>query len=208
MQCILCKGTALFFKEAHEIKYYQCKNCGSVQMDPQFYISLHAEESRYLTHNNDVDDPRYQNFVSPITKRVLQDFNSSKTGLDYGCGTGPVAASELFKKDFKVALYDPFFKPDKTPLSKTYDFIICCEVMEHFYNPFQEFQQFYELLNPGGKLYCKTSLFSEEVNFDKWYYKDDPTHVFFYTKESLTWIKKKFGFQKLEVLPKVIIFSK
>ncbi len=208
MQCILCKRDTEFFREAREIKYYQCKNCGSVQMDPQFYISANAEEERYLTHNNDVEDPRYQNFVSPITSRILKDFNSSQTGLDYGCGTGPVAASELGKKGYKVALYDPYFKPEKSSLRKNYDFIICCEVMEHFYNPYEEFQRFYNLLNPGGKLYCKTSLFSEAVNFDKWYYKDDPTHVFFYTEESLKWIKEEFNFKKLEVFPKVIVFSK
>lgn len=208
MQCILCKANTKAFQTINLREYVECRNCGGVQLTPCFYVKPNAEKARYLTHNNDVEDPRYQNFVFPITSRILQDFSASNKGLDYGCGTGPVAANELEKRGFEVALYDPFFQPNTRVLNKTYDFIICCEVMEHFFLPAREFSNLAKRLNPGGRLYCKTSLYSSKIDFKKWYYKDDATHVFFYTKKSLQWIKEKSKFSVLEIYRDVIVFTK
>ena len=80
--------------------------------------------------------------------------------------------------------------------------------MEHFYEPQAEFKALSHRLKPGGKLYCKTSLYSETINFENWYYKDDPTHVFLYTTKSLEWIAENLGFSALEINPEVIIFKK
>ncbi|MGY5851173.1 class I SAM-dependent methyltransferase [Salegentibacter sp. F14] len=208
MKCTLCSAETRAFRKIKNRKYVCCSNCESILLLPEYYIPENAEKQRYLTHNNDIEDPRYQQFVSPITSRVLRDFSLIHKGLDYGCGTGPVVASELAKKDFSVALYDPFFHPDKSALKNTYDFIICCEVMEHFYQPEMEFRELSGILNPAGKLYCKTSLFSRDITFDSWYYKDDPTHVFFYTEKSLFWIRDNLGFNKVEIMPDLLVFSK
>lgn len=208
MHCILCSALTKTFRTINTREYVECCKCGGIQLSPNSYVSKQAEKARYLTHNNDVEDPRYQKFVSPITSRILRDFSIKSKGLDYGCGTGPVAATELEKQGFKLALYDPYFHPATAVLSATYDFIICCEVMEHFYSPSQEFSALASRLNPGGKLYCKTSLYSKDINFEKWNYKDDPTHVFFYTEKSLHWIKENLNFTELDVYKDVIVFTK
>jgi len=62
-------------------------------------------------------------------------------------------------------LYDPFFHPKSELLAKKYDFIIACEVIEHFHDPRKEFELLYKLLNQGGKLYLMTDLYSQEVDF-------------------------------------------
>ena len=67
--------------------------------------------------------------------------------------------------------------------------------MEHFHKPDEEFLILKGLLKPGGSLLCKTDLHHPEINFEKWYYKNDPTHVFIYTKDSCHWIAKHFGFE-------------
>ncbi|HSI70741.1 MAG TPA: class I SAM-dependent methyltransferase [Gillisia sp.] len=175
---------------------------------PEFYVDPIAEKNRYEEHNNDVNDPRYQNFVSPITTAVLADFPATATGLDYGCGTGPVAAVQLQKQGYTVKLFDPFFENHPQNLEQQYDFIICCEVMEHFFYPYEEFKLLAGLLKPGGKLYCKTSIYNDDRDFDSWYYKNDPTHVFLYSPESLEWIKDNLKFSKLQVQPKLIVFEK
>ncbi|WP_081212447.1 class I SAM-dependent methyltransferase [Salegentibacter sediminis] len=208
MNCTLCGAETKTFWKSKNREFVVCTNCEGIQLLPEFYINKEAEKQRYLTHNNDVEDPRYQEFVSPITSRVLNDFSAKNTGLDYGCGTGPVATSELEKQGYSVALFDPYFYPDKSVLKNFYDFIICCEVMEHFHDPAREFRDLSYKLNPGGKLYCKTSLYTEGLDFDTWYYKNDPTHVFFYTEKSLIWIRDNFGFSKLELESKLMVFSK
>lgn len=208
MQCTLCRGTTRDFQLLREIRYVRCQNCKSVLLVPEFFVSSQAEKARYLEHNNDVADPRYQNFVSPITSKVQEDFSTQSIGLDYGCGTGPVATAELQEKGYSINLFDPYFEDHPEVLQHLYDFIICCEVMEHFHKPCEEFEKLYSLLLPGGKLYCKTSLFSDSMDFNRWYYKNDPTHVFFYSEESLEWIRGNIGFKKLEIFPKLIVFEK
>lgn len=208
MPCSLCSGSTRRFMEYENREYFKCTNCGAVLLSHACYISAAAEKQRYEFHHNDVNDPDYRKFTNPITTRILEDFTSVHYGLDYGCGTGPIISSELRKKDYKVALYDPYFKPDEEVLNQEYDYIFCCEVMEHFHEPAKEFERLASLLLPKGKLYCKTSLFSGETDFRNWYYKNDPTHVFFYTRESLQWIKSQYDFKSLEILPGLIVFGK
>jgi SAM-dependent methyltransferase len=169
--------------------------------------SQHEERERYLEHNNDVNDVRYQRFVKPITSAVQNDFSSSSAGLDFGGGTGPVITKILTDKGFNIEDYDPFFNYRPELLEKKYDYIACCEVMEHFFKPLEEFILLRKLLKPGGKLYCMTSLYRHGIYFKGWKYKDDPTHVFFYHRKALEYIQHEVGFTSLSVHKKLIIFE-
>ncbi|WP_127844427.1 class I SAM-dependent methyltransferase [Psychroflexus aestuariivivens] len=211
--CPLCASKAFYFCSIDEPErhYFRCSSCCAVFLHPENYIDKNAEQERYETHNNDVDDPRYQKFVSPITDAVQQHFPKTAAGLDYGCGTGPVASKVLERKGFKeVALYDPFFQPHKKNLDKTYDYIICCEVMEHFFDPKFEFERLRKLLKKNGKLFCKTTILEEDISvegFINWWYNKDPTHVFFYTENTLKFISKHFDFQTVKIEAKLITFG-
>lgn len=166
LKCLLCNfDTEIFFKEKGR-EFFKCGNCLSIMLNPTNYISKINEKARYENHNNDVDDIRYQNFVAPIVKSVIKDYKSSHIGLDFGAGTGPVITSMLEKKGYELNLYDPYFHNYPQNLNRKHDFIVCCEVIEHFYNPFKEFKLMSEILNPNGRLYCMTSLYDEEINFE------------------------------------------
>lgn len=208
LKCLLCNfDTEIFFKEKGR-EFFKCGNCLSIMLNPTNYISKINEKARYENHNNDVDDIRYQNFVAPIVKSVIKDYKSSHIGLDFGAGTGPVITSMLEKKGSELNLYDPYFHNYPQNLNRKHDFIVCCEVIEHFYNPFKEFKLMSEILNPNGRLYCMTSLYDEEINFEDWYYRNDETHVFFYHKKTIKWISDKFEFSKVEISERLITFSK
>ncbi|MBF0253274.1 MAG: class I SAM-dependent methyltransferase, partial [Candidatus Omnitrophica bacterium] len=156
------------------------------------------EKKRYEKHNNDVNDPGYRKFVEPIVLEILNRYTPMHKGLDYGCGPGPVVAEMLKNKGYSVELYDPYFCDNREALKKKYDFIICCEVIEHFNSPAKDFERLRDLLNPGGALFCMTELYSENTDFKNWHYSNDPTHVFFYHTKTLSWIKAKFAFNSLE----------
>jgi 2-polyprenyl-3-methyl-5-hydroxy-6-metoxy-1,4-benzoquinol methylase len=93
-------------------------------------------------------------------------------------------------------------------LETTYDFIVCCEVIEHFHKPSKEFQLLFELLKPGGFLFCMSQQIPEHQSFEEWYYKNDPTHVIFYSEENLQWIKKRFGFSEVLLDGRLISLKK
>ncbi|MEK7377224.1 MAG: class I SAM-dependent methyltransferase, partial [Candidatus Margulisiibacteriota bacterium] len=159
-------------------------------------------------HNNDIEDREYQNSVAPIVKAVSASFSTQCRGMDFGCGQNSVIKHLLQKEGFALDLYDPFFKDDKSILSNKYDFITCCEVIEHFHHPAKEFKLLSCLLKPGGKLYCMTDLYKDDTDFEKWYYKNDKTHVFFYHPETVRYIKENFGFEDYRIENRLIVFNK
>ncbi len=207
MPCSLCNCSTQEFQTVNDREYVQCSGCKAILLSPENYLSPQAEKFWFGLHNNDVNDPGYIAFVSPIVNRIKADFPKKSQGLDFGCGTGPVIASELIKSGYAVALYDPYFHPNKNVLRNKFDFIICCEVMEHFKNPFKEFLLLRSLLTDNGKLYCKTEMWNDALDFQNWHYKNDLTHVIFYNRETLEWIQSNLNFSRIEILSNSIIFS-
>jgi len=206
--CSLCNSTSKLFLEDQLRTFYQCDNCNGIFIPPFGQPSAKREKNRYDTHNNDVNDPRYQKFVSPITTYIKKQFNESHKGLDYGAGPGPVITKLLRDDNYNIRTYDPYFDKDIETLEYIYDYIVCCEVIEHFHQPYEEFDFLYSRLEEGGELVCMTDMYDESINFDNWYYKNDITHVFFYHKESLAYIKEAFSFKSLSIDGRLIIFRK
>lgn len=205
--CPLCQSDSKLFYEDKPRVYYKCSNCFAIYLDRNHLPDNELEKERYLEHNNDVNDPRYQKFVSPIVSSVLNDFTKKDYGLDFGGGTGPVISKLLRDQGFQIEVYDPFFRNEKSLLNKKYNYIVCCEVIEHFHNPKEEFELLKGLLLPGGKLYCMTDLYDESIEFSKWYYKNDPTHVFIYHQKTLEWIKENLKFAGLKVDGRLAVFK-
>ena len=205
--CPLCHSKAQKFFVKKGRVYYSCNNCEGIFVNKDSLPNQESEKSRYLEHNNDINDTNYQGFVKPIVNNILKDFKNSDIGLDFGAGTGPVISKLLNDKNYKTKLYDPFFYNTPDLLKEEYNYIICCEVIEHFYNPKKEFLLLKKLLKENGKLYCMTSIYNDSIDFKTWYYKDDKTHVFIYRKKTLEYIYKEFEFSDLKIDSNLIIFS-
>lgn len=203
--CPLCGGWSEAF---YKSEFYLCQKCGGVFRPSELHPDREQEKTRYEEHNNFVEDKRYQRFVSSITKKVLKDFDTSSIGLDFGAGTGPVISKMLGDRGYEIFQYDPYFHNYPELLDRKYDYIAACEVIEHFYDPKKEFELLYSMLKPNGKLYCKTDIYSLDVDFDSWYYKDDITHVFIYQKQTLEYIQREFGFESVEIDRRVAVFKK
>ncbi len=206
-RCPLCNSESTTFNTGKTQTHYQCKTCFGIFSETNSRPSPSDEIAHYNQHNNDVEDPGYQNFVSPIFNAIVKDFTTESKGLDFGAGTGPVLSKLLRDKDYSIALYDPYFHNFPELLKKQYDYIGSCEVIEHFYDPHKEFTLLKSLIKPDGMLYCMTHIYDESIDFTNWYYKNDPTHVFIYHKNTFAWIQKEFGFKAIEIQNRLIRFS-
>jgi hypothetical protein len=175
-------------------------------MDEKLRPDSNSEKLRYKEHINDVEDKGYQKFVSPITSAILNNFSPSDKGLDFGAGTGPVISKVLTDNEFSIIQYDPFFHNNPNLLNAKYNYIACCEVMEHFYRPKKEFELLRNLLQPNGKLYCMTDLYDTSIDFHKWYYKNDQTHVFIYHENTIEWIQENINFSDVFINGRLITF--
>lgn len=204
-QCPLCSSYGEpFYKD----EFFICPKCKGIFKNPKLLLDEEKEKERYELHSDDASDHGYQQFVSPIVKSVIRDFKTTDSGLDFGTGQSQIVAKLLQNEYYDVKVYDPFFAPIKKNLQKKYDYIIACEVIEHFNYPKKEFTLLSSLLRKNGKLYCMTHLYDESIDFAKWYYKNDTTHIFIYQKETIEYIKNTFAFSNFYIDKRLVVFEK
>ena len=202
--CPLCQSEGhAFYKDT----FYKCVECGGIFRNRADYPSFEEERSRYQEHENDVDDARYQHFVSPITDVVQEEQSLGSIGLDFGSGTAPVISKILTDAGYAIRQYDPIFQNEPEVLESRYDYIVCCEVIEHFHDPLPEFHRLKKLLKPNGRLYCMTLLYHAGIDFSNWHYQRDETHVFIYQEKTLEWIQQAVPFTSIVISGRLITFS-
>ena len=202
--CPLCGASSNDFYTQGQREFLQCSLCLSVFTHPKDYLTPEAEQAHYLCHNNDPEDIRYQNFVSPVTNAILANFQRQHKGLDFGSGTGSPILKVLTDNGYDIREFDLYFHNDLQALQQKYDYIACSETAEHFKEPHTEFAQLCSLLKPGGKLYIMTDRFDPDRDFGTWFYKTDPTHVFLYHAKAFEYIRQEFGFKELIIQGRLV----
>lgn len=189
-------------------QYWQCERCGGTFATLESLPSHELEQEQYNLHENDPADPNYRRFVAHLVDPLITRLPEGAEGLDYGCGDGPAGAALLTEAGFVVRCYDPFFANDISALERQYDFIFCCEVVEHFHNPARDFHKLDGLLKPGGILAVMTAMEYPDLNFDTWHYRRDPTHVAFYRPDTMLQIGWDHDWQTVLPARNVALFTK
>lgn len=207
LSCPLCTGTGSFFTEDRIRSYFECGECGLIFVEPDAKLAQDHEKAIYDLHQNDPTDEGYRGFLGQLIRPLLERVPATSRGLDFGCGPGPTLHLMLEAEGMQMSLYDIFYHADTTVLAQTYDFVTCTEVVEHFNHPAQSWQQLVGLLREDGWLAVMTSLFTRETPeaFLAWQYKNDPTHVSFYTPKTMQWLAEHFGLE-CEILSQRVIF--
>ena len=207
--CKVCKSSDLiFFLKTSKLIYWKCKTCAAKILDPQHYVSNSYEKKHYLKHNNSITNTNYKSFLLKLIEPVKDKILTSDIGLDYGCGFSPALANILKSHGFKVELYDPFFFPNKDVLLKKYKFITCSEVVEHFFNPYEEFDKINDLLDNNSWFGVMTTFLINDDMFQNWYYRRDPTHVVFYKKKTFQHIGFQRNWQVFFPSENIVLFHK
>ena len=133
----------------------------------------------------------------------------------YTCGT----CGGLLAENTEIRGWDPFFAPDVSFFQDGADAVLCLEVAEHFENPREGFAGLARACRPGGYAAVQTLFVPEsgekewaedafsantdtgtdteaaEAAFRSWWYKEDTTHVSFYTLKALKACAERAGFE-------------
>jgi len=207
--CPLCDGDFCppYFQDKRR-RYFQCRQCCLVFVDPSQRLNMEQEKAEYDLHQNNADDPGYQDFLSRLTVPLLQQLRSGMTGLDFGCGPGPVLADMMRLAGFDITLYDCFYQNHPERLEKNYDFITASEVLEHLFEPGKELNRLWSLINPGGCLAVMTKRVIDVEAFSCWHYKNDPTHVSFFSDKTFNFLADSLGAELQLMGADVAILSK
>ena len=202
-----CIKSSLYSKDSGG-EYRLCEECSLVYVLEDKHLDETAEKARYDLHTNSSDDDGYRKYLTKVSNPVLQRIKKDAKGLDFGSGPGPTLSLLFEEAGHEMNIYDHFYARDEDVLKQSYDFITSTEVIEHLYKPSEVLDKLWNMLNEDGLLCVLTQPYVEQEKFGKWYYKNDPTHVCFFSLETMQWLEKKYNAQ-LEVISKdIFIFNK
>lgn len=207
--CPLCQNQdTRFYWEDKRRSYFQCQRCELVFVDPSQRLDAAQEKAIYDTHENDPADTGYRRFLSRLSAPLNERLAPNLSGLDYGCGPGPALACMMQESGHQVALYDIYYHPDKQVLEQQYDFVTATEVIEHLYHPDQVWNQWIQLLKPGGWLGLMTKMVRDVDAFSRWHYKNDLTHVVFFSRGTFEYLARRDGLELEFIVNDVILLRK
>ena len=207
MNCPLCGGDSKEFSKDNKRPYFQCIECSLVFVPEEYHLDSTLEKAEYDLHDNDPFDSGYRKFLSRLFLPLKDRIEVGAIGLDFGCGPGP-ALQEMFQEEgFEVSVYDKFYAKDENVWEKQYDFITATEVFEHLRNPGAVIVKLLSALKAGGVLGIMTKLVIDKERFQNWHYKNDPTHIIFFSKGTFDWIGRNYGMNVEFVGDDVIILG-
>lgn len=207
--CLLCSHSEPrpFHRDASR-DYLHCPVCELVFAHPDSHLSRDEEFKRYELHQNNLEDPRYRNFLRKMSEPMLHRIASQSTGLDFGSGPGPLLKRMFEEQGHTMSHYDSFYTPEQKVFHERYAFITATEVVEHLHNPLADLDRLWSCLQPHGYLGIMTSLHLPELDFTTWHYIKDETHVAFFAPKTMNWLANRWAAQLEFIGDSVVIFQK
>nr|WP_299583291.1 class I SAM-dependent methyltransferase [uncultured Microbulbifer sp.] len=206
--CPLCRYSAAQFYYRDKVRsYYQCNRCALVFVPSEHHLSAKEEHAYYDLHENGMEDEGYHRFLSRCASPLLKELSPASEGLDFGCGPAPLLARILMENGHRVELFDRYYFPEYGAIKKDYDFIVATEVVEHLAAPGDELTRLWRQLRPGGFMALMTKLVISPERFASWHYIRDPTHISFFSAETLRWLAQELG-AELQFVDSDVIFLK
>lgn len=183
MVCPVCGAERLAELETKRALFFRCGVCAFVFRDPSDRPDDRQAVARYSLHRNSAEDPGY---VSYLTKIIDRGLSAAGPGvvrvLDWGSGPVAVCSELLRARGLAVDSWDPHFMAERLPPESAYDVAFCVETAEHFFHPLADFSELAARVRPGGLLVLHTHIVpDDDAAFRSWWYKEDPTHVSFYS---------------------------
>jgi len=187
--CPLCcaPGVSKFFA-GKQRDYLHCPVCGLVFVPPTQFLSAEEEKKRYDLHQNSPDDDGYRRFLGRLFIPLKQRLERGSSGLDFGSGPEPTLSLMLEDAGHPMAIFDLFYNNVPAALNEQYDFITTTEVVEHLREPRRELDRLWACLKRGGWLGIMTKFAVDRTAFPRWYYKDDPTHICFFSRSAFAFL--------------------
>lgn len=204
-RCVLCSASALeyYWQDVKRV-YWQCRQCDLVQVPKAYHLSADREKAEYDLHENRFDDEGYRRFLMRCAKPLLERLPNLTTGLDFGCGPTPLLARILTERGHQVSCYDAFYFNHEDVWETQYGFITATEVVEHLSEPGAIFEYLVKCLKTKGYLAVMTKRVLSKTAFERWHYKNDPTHISFFSEKSFEYLARTYSLS-LEVLEKDVV---
>ena len=194
MQCKLCESedVAVFFNDRARM-YIHCATCGLIFVPDEDHVSVDEERERYTLHDNTMHNHGYVTYLNDVVC-VLQQIKAAPVSvLDFGCGQNAILTNIICEHGYLCDPYDPLFGKELPSLSSIYDVVILCEVIEHFRGLKSEIHLIDRLLKHSGNIIIRTQLYKNLQTFKSWWYRQDCTHINFFSFKTIEYLSMLFN---------------
>lgn len=227
-KCAFCGSISCRSGIAGDRQYHACASCGGIFLDRSLLLAPENERQRYLLHENTLENNSYREYLGHFIDAIMNFPAISKVNsknwkiFDYGSGPEPSLVKLLREKGFDARGWDPYFASDTEAFPEGADLVTCLEVVEHFANPREDFALAAAYLRFGGFFAIGTHLLDDgflndtpdcgsalSERFISWWYRQDPTHISFYSRKALCLVAKEAGLSWIgTAAPHVYLFRK
>jgi hypothetical protein len=200
--CRVCgAATEPFFSKLilgkHQVAYFKCPSCGQVQTELPYWL-----EEAYHGSPTKLDvgmaDRCIWTALTTVTLARKLGIGPKEPCLDWGSGTGlfvrlcrDYGMNFFYSDPYAVNVFAAGFERDvKNPVTN-WACVTAFEVAEHLPDPLLNFDALFKL-SPRYILFS-TLLYSGQAA-DWWYFTDSGQHVAFYTRRSLEFIARRYGY--------------
>ncbi|MBS0643449.1 MAG: class I SAM-dependent methyltransferase [Proteobacteria bacterium] len=215
LPCKICGGTSPFFDlvdfnkccladdpytlgpSCVGVPYYRCDHC-------RFAFTTFFDDwddslfRRYIYNDRYIQvDPDYAEARPTETAAALRTMLRGFEGLtllDYGSGSGVLAAQLRDAGFASAAAYDPFSQPNRP--NQRFDVVTCFETIEHAPHPHSFIRDLASLLTADGCIILGTSLQPDGFDLVRgswWYVAPRNGHVSIYSTEALSELAAQQG---------------
>jgi methyltransferase family protein len=207
--CPLCKASdvSMMYRDTQR-DYFRCHICSIVFVPHKQFLTAREEKVRYDLHQNSSNDQRYRHFLNRLFIPLQERLSPESHGLDFGSGPGPTLSVMFEEAGYSMAIFDKYYESNPSVLTKKYDFITATEVLEHLQKPKEELDMLWACLKPGGWLGMMTKLALGREAFSRWHYKNDPTHICFFSAFTFEWLASQWQAELTFAGKDVILFHK
>lgn len=210
MSCPLCDSSLINqFAFDKRRSFLQCQDCGMVFVSRSELLSLDDEKARYDLHDNSYENEGYVKYLSGMVDEIEGLNILNPRILDFGCGKEAVLEKILKENNYDCFSYDPVYNiGNNWILDNNYDVIIVCEVIEHIYDISGSVELIKNLLTFDGYLILRTEILLDNINFSTWWYKEDPTHVNFFTPQAIKTLAQKIELDIIQLNGNIVLMHK
>jgi hypothetical protein len=211
--CRLCGSDSLYrfskmFLQKYEVKFYHCQNCLSLESELPYWLDEAYSEERRIPDIGMATRTMQLKRMTYLASKILR-FSDVDKVLDWGGGNGLLV--RMMRDDgIDAYLYDLYaknfyaigFEYDE---GCRYSVITSFETWEHFVNPAEEIEVFFES-NPTY-IIISTGLYESQKSDWSYLTPWSGRHIFFYSLKARQMIAQKFGYYLLN-MGSFSIFSK
>jgi hypothetical protein len=182
--------------------------CSLVFVPPSQFLSAEDEKKRYDLHQNSPNNADYRRFLGHLFIPLQQRLTPGSSGLDFGSGPEPTLSRMFEEAGHSMMIFDQYYEQAPAALEQQYDFITASEVVEHLREPRKELDRLFACLKCGGWLGIMTKFAAEPAAFPCWYYKNDLTHLCFFSREAFLWLAAAWNTDPTFPDDDVVLFRK